>query len=100
MTILLISTKCFQGGVTEEASLSPDRQLVRGMFRENGSRLSKGNRCQNNACRLRCDFLVTAASIQIRDKKARWYKKGSTSMKYVKVIVGLGLIPLGVLVGS
>src|SRR5690349_9436212 len=41
-----------------------------------------------------------AASIHLRDHKTGRNKQGGISMKYIKVIVGLGLIPFGVFVGS
>jgi hypothetical protein len=71
--------KCFQRIVAEDARFSLARQLVRGMFLNSGSALPKGNRCQKTACRVRCDIQVIAASISIRDKKARWNKQRSKS---------------------
>ncbi len=55
---------------------------------------------QKDTYKVRCDIQVTATSIRTRDNQTRHNKQGKKSMKYVKVIVGLGLIPLGVFVGS
>jgi hypothetical protein len=54
----------------------------------------------NSVMRGTCDIHGLAASIRLRDHETGRNKQGGISMKYIKVIVGLGLIPLGVFVGS
>src|SRR5947209_20260172 len=41
-----------------------------------------------------------AASIQVDIRKRYAIKQGDASMKYIKIIVGLGLIALGAFIGS
>src|SRR6266567_2731879 len=62
--------------------------------------VSHVSRFFQNACTMRCDIRVIVASILIRSYKMLCAKQGNNVMKYLKIIVGLGLIPLGVFAGS